>query len=86
VVRRKVLLGELTISRGREALAVLGELPLQRHGHTALLGRVFELRDNAIAYDPIYLALAEALGAPLVTRVRRLATVPGVRADGEVVG
>jgi predicted nucleic acid-binding protein len=40
---------------------------------------------NLTAYDAAYVALAEALEAPLVTRDRRLADAPGHRADIEVV-
>ncbi|MGH6897644.1 MAG: PIN domain-containing protein [Geminicoccaceae bacterium] len=47
--------------------------------------RAFELRDNATIYDALYLALAEVLEAPLLTRDRRLARVPGVAARVEVV-
>ena len=43
----------------------------------AALGRVWQLRANVSAYDAAYIALAEALGARLVTADRRLAGVPG---------
>ena len=46
--------------------------------HTLLLPRAFELRDNATFYDALYLALAEVLGATLLTRDRRS---PGYRAS-----
>ncbi len=36
-------------------------------------------------YDALYLALAEALEAPFMTRDRRLASIPGVAAHVEVV-
>ena len=47
--------------------------------------RIWELRENLTAYDAAYVALAEALSAPLVTRDRKLATAPGHRALIEVV-
>jgi predicted nucleic acid-binding protein len=43
------------------------------------------LRANLSAYDAAYVALAEALDAPLLTRDRRLAAAPGSRAKVEVV-
>jgi predicted nucleic acid-binding protein len=47
--------------------------------------RVFDLRHNASAHDAIYLALAEALPATLVTCDRALAKVPGRLAHVECV-
>jgi predicted nucleic acid-binding protein len=37
------------------------------------------------AYDAVYIALAEALEIPLLTRDRRLAAAPGHRARIELV-
>jgi predicted nucleic acid-binding protein len=50
---------------------------LQRYPHDFLLPRVWELRNNLTAYDAVYVALAEALDAPLLTRDRRLAGAAG---------
>src|SRR4029078_1910357 len=72
-LRRHWLTGRLDEQRGREALIDLTDFPIRRYPHTALLPRVWELRDNLTAYDAVYVALAEALDAPLVTRDRRLA-------------
>jgi len=44
-----------------------------------------ELRENLSAYDAAYVALAEALDAPLLTLDERLARAPGVRARVELV-
>jgi predicted nucleic acid-binding protein len=46
--------------------------------------RIWELRQNLTAYDAAYIALAEALRAPLLTRDRRLASAPGIRTRVEV--
>jgi predicted nucleic acid-binding protein len=46
---------------------------------------VWALRDNLTADDAVYVALAEALRAPLLTRDRRLANAAGYRARVEVV-
>jgi len=51
----------------------LAALPVELYGHTALLGRIWELRHNFTAYDATYIALAEALDATLYTRDDKLA-------------
>lgn len=68
------------------ALELLLNTPLARYPHQLLLARVWDLRSNATAYDAAYLALAEALGATLVTRDAALASVPGHSARVEVIG
>jgi predicted nucleic acid-binding protein len=73
VVRRYAAAGELDAERGRAALADLADFPLRRYPHDFLLPRVWELRNNLTAYDAVYVALAEALDAPLLTRDQRLA-------------
>lgn len=77
--------GHLDPRRVRLALDDLQELPLQRVEHTTLLWRCWELRDNLTVYDAAYVALAEALQAPLLTGDRRLSRSTGPRCTIEVV-
>ena len=84
VLRRYALAGDMSAKRGREALEDLADLSVRRYPHDVLLPRVWELRANLTAYDAAYVALAEALGAPLLTRDRRLAGSAGHRARIEL--
>ncbi len=62
----------------------LRAFPLQRHAHTLVLPRVWDLRHNLTACDATYVALAEVLDATLVTCDARLAAAPGHVARVEV--
>ena len=72
-LRRALLIRALLEDRARVALDDYLDLPLTRHGHQALLGRMLELRTNFSAYDAVYVTLAERLGAELLTADSRLA-------------
>ncbi len=85
VLRRYALGGELGAERGEQAIDDFLDLPLVRYPHDLLLPRAWALRHAVTAYDAMYLALAEALNAPLVTRDRRLARARGHRARVEVL-
>jgi predicted nucleic acid-binding protein len=78
-LRRLVAGGTVASARARQALWALHRLKVVRHPHLPYLGRAWQLRRNLSAYDATYVALAEALEAPLVTTDRRLARAPGVR-------
>jgi predicted nucleic acid-binding protein len=80
VLRRLVARRELQPERARQALSVLLDFPLQRYSHSPLIPRVWALRENLTAYDAAYVALAEVLGATLLTRDSRI-----LRAAGHVV-
>jgi len=85
VLRRYARTGALEPERGQQALEDLAGFPLFRYPHDLFLPTIWQLRANVTAYDAAYLALAEALRAPLVTRDRRLASIPGHRARVELV-
>jgi predicted nucleic acid-binding protein len=84
-LRRLVRMGEVSSRRAHEAIADLIDLDLHRHPHLDLLGRAWKLRDNFSAYDAMYVALAEAIGASLVTCDGPLAAAPGHTAQIEVI-
>jgi predicted nucleic acid-binding protein len=86
VLRRYALNGSLSTERARLALKRLFDMRITRYPHTALLSRIWELKDNITAYDAAYVALAETLDAPLLTTDRRLAQAPGIRAEVELYG
>jgi predicted nucleic acid-binding protein len=84
VLRRYAAAGDLAPERGLEALVDLADFPIHRYPHDVLLPRIWELRQNVTAYDAAYLALAEALAAPLVTCDTRLKAAPRHSAVVEV--
>jgi len=85
VVRRFASRGDISDEAGRAALADLAAFGIERHSHDVLLPRVWQLRHNLTAYDAVYVALAETLPAPLLTRDRRLASASGHRAQIELI-
>jgi len=84
-LRRATRAGRLDNRRSSQALADLAALPLKRVSHLPLLPRVWELRENLTAYDAAYVALAETLGALLLTADGPLARASGVRCAVELL-
>lgn len=85
VLRRLSASGELTAQHGRRLLDLLVQFPIERYAHEPLLARMWALRTNLTSYDACYVALAEALGATLLTCDQKLGRSPGHRAGIEVV-
>jgi predicted nucleic acid-binding protein len=84
-LRRWARAGGLSAGRAAAAVEDLLMLPVAVYASTLLLRRMWQLRDNLTSYDACYLALAEALDAPLLTRDSRLGRVPGARCPVEVL-
>jgi predicted nucleic acid-binding protein len=77
-LRGLTLGSHLSAARAHDALADFDQLPIERWPSAdPLRRRAFALRENLSAYDAAYVALAEALECPLVTRDRRLAKSSG---------
>jgi predicted nucleic acid-binding protein len=73
-LRRLTMQGELSDERAADARHDFAALPVVRYPHHPLSDRIWELRHNLTAYDATFVALAEALAAPLVTCDSRLAS------------
>lgn len=85
-LRRFVKEGELDPAAAASALRDFRSLDLERHAHEPLLDRVWTLRANLTAYDAVYVALAEALEATLLTCDGKLSRAPGIDAVVDLVG
>jgi predicted nucleic acid-binding protein len=84
-LRLQLLRGKIDQVSARRAIRRLVAMQLDWWPHRPLLGRALALRDQLTAYDAIYVAMAEATGATLLTRDARLAQTTGHRARVEVV-
>jgi predicted nucleic acid-binding protein len=80
VLRRYVRTSRLNGLRAEQALYYYSSMRLNRYPHDVLAPRIWQLRHNWTAYDAAYIALAESLDAPLITRDRALASGSGHRA------
>jgi predicted nucleic acid-binding protein len=83
-LRRLVREGVVSAERADDALSDLMVLRILRHPHHSLLPRIWQLRHNLSAYNAAYAALAENLGAVLLTRDCRLASASGHTAQVEL--
>jgi predicted nucleic acid-binding protein len=72
-LRRLVQVGAVPVARAEAALVNLGILAIVRYSHFPMLQRIWSVRANVTPYDASYVALAELLGAPLLTLDGRLA-------------
>lgn len=81
VLRRASLAGELGDDVASLAHADLLALRVELFPWEPLAHRAWDLRRNLTTYDACYVALAEALGAPLATLDERLARAAGPRCE-----
>jgi predicted nucleic acid-binding protein len=81
ILRRAALSGELSPDVAALAHVDLVRFRVDLFPYEPSAQRVWELRSNLTTYDAWYVALAEALSAPLITLDRRLAGASGPRCE-----
>ena len=85
LIRRDHLNRSLDGTAASLAVDDLRMWPGERYGHRGLLGRAWHLRDSVRGWDAMYVALAEALDATLITLDGRLARAKGPRCRIELI-
>ncbi|MFC5667755.1 type II toxin-antitoxin system VapC family toxin [Kitasatospora misakiensis] len=85
-LRGLYLARELTAERVAELVAELPGLAIRKIAVEPLLGRIWELKDNLTPDDAAYVAVAERVGAPLVTADLRLMRASGPRCEIRGIG
>ncbi len=79
VIRRQEMAGVVSPDQAAQAHADLMALLIERWPYELLGSRVWQLRQNLSGYDASYVAVAEQIGAPLITLDSRLGRAPGPR-------
>ncbi len=79
IIRRHALANLVTNDQAAQAHTDLRDLAIELWPYEAIAARCWHLRANLSIYDASYVALAELIGATLVTLDRRLSGAPGVR-------
>ncbi len=85
-LRAQVRRRRISAAAGGRLLQVWNEIGITRIPVSGLHRRVWQMRDNLMAYDAAYVAVAEDFGADLATADARLAGAPGLRCRTFVVG
>lgn len=79
VLRRHEAAALISNDQAAQAHADLLDLTVELWPYDLLATRAWELRANLSSYDASYVALAETVGATVITLDRRMARAPGPR-------
>ena len=85
VIRQKFLAGQLDRTLAAQAVQDTASWGGERFDHRPFLDRAWALRDTVRGWDAMYVALAEALDATLITLDARLSRAEGPTCSIEVV-
>jgi predicted nucleic acid-binding protein len=78
VMRRLVREGAISAARADQVIQDLLDLRIARYPHFVLLPQIWRLHHDLSAYDAAYVALADKLGATLITRDAHLVAAAGL--------
>lgn len=84
ILRRSALAGAISAEQASLAHSDLLDLRVELFPYAPFATRIWDLRGYVTCYDAWYVALAEALSAPLATLDFRLAKAPGPRCQFRV--
>jgi predicted nucleic acid-binding protein len=76
---------KISARRADDAVQALAVAEIELANMQVQLPRMWELKDNVTPYDAAYIALAETEGCPLVTADGRLAAIPGIRCQVQLI-
>ncbi len=79
IIRRHELAGVISADQAAQAHSDLIDLAVEHWPYELLAPRAWQLRHNLTTYDASYVALAELLGATLVTLDLRIGRAPDLR-------
>lgn len=81
IIRRHERAGIIGADQAAQAHVDLLDLAIELWPYELLATRAWELRHNLSSYDASYVALAELLGARLMTLDERIGGAPGLRCE-----
>ncbi|HEX6099117.1 MAG TPA: type II toxin-antitoxin system VapC family toxin [Thermoanaerobaculia bacterium] len=84
-LRKGWVAGRISAYAAESVIAILAETEIVRHPVDRFLPRMWSIRHNVSSYDAGYVALAESLNLPLLTRDRRLSQSSGHTARIEYI-
>lgn len=73
-IRGLVLGRVMENGEAEEAINYFYQVKIERYPAASLTQRIWELRHQFTSYDASYIALAEALGCPIITHDKKIAT------------
>jgi predicted nucleic acid-binding protein len=81
IIRRHELAELVSVDQAAQAHADLLDLAIETWPYELLSERAWQLRRNLSSYDASYVALAELIGAELITLDERIGAAPGLRCE-----